>query len=54
MIRIAACAPNGVKIPSRRNSHDEIIDTFKLHMTNLRNKLLVRPSAYTQCTADPQ
>ncbi|KAJ7781962.1 hypothetical protein DFH07DRAFT_728535, partial [Mycena maculata] len=52
MIDIAARAPNGVKIPGRKATREEIIDLFKRQMDNLRVRInvsvsFVPPSAYS-------
>ncbi|KAH7903418.1 hypothetical protein BJ138DRAFT_1020674, partial [Hygrophoropsis aurantiaca] len=53
MIDIAAHATNGVKISTRKQTRQAIIDTFKQQLTNIRNKLLVGFQAHLvldQCT----
>jgi hypothetical protein len=41
MIDIAARATNGVTVPSRKVTRQEIIDMFKTQMTNLKERLNV-------------
>ncbi|KAH9957375.1 hypothetical protein BJV74DRAFT_789813, partial [Russula compacta] len=41
MIDIAACATNGVKIPSRKATRNEIKSLFKKHLTDLKLRLNV-------------
>jgi hypothetical protein len=45
MINIAARATDGVKIPGRKQTRQEIIDTFKTRLTKLRDRLNVSHSA---------
>ncbi|KAJ6540238.1 hypothetical protein B0H10DRAFT_1719840, partial [Mycena sp. CBHHK59/15] len=42
MIDIASHAKDGVRIPSRKSTHEEIIDLFKRCMEQLKAKLNVR------------
>ena len=44
MINIAARATDGVKIPGRKQTRQEIIDMFKARLTELRNRLRVSVS----------
>jgi len=41
MINIAACAKDGVKIPNRQMTRDEIIAMFQKQMVSLRDHLSV-------------
>jgi hypothetical protein len=41
MINIAARAKDGVKIPGRKQTRQEIIETFKARLIKLRNQLNV-------------
>jgi hypothetical protein len=42
MVHLAARATNGVKIPSRKQTRQVIIDTFKTNIRKLRQRLSVR------------
>ena len=41
MIDIASCAPDGINIPSRKQTRAEILNTFKTHLIQLRKRLNV-------------
>jgi hypothetical protein len=43
MINVAARATNGVIIPDRKVTREEIIDMFKKQMTALKERLNVSP-----------
>lgn len=43
MIEISARAKNGVRIPGRKATREEIINTFKRRLRQLKDKFNVRP-----------
>ena len=41
LINVAARAPDGVSIPGRKQTRNEILDAFKSHLTELRERMNV-------------
>lgn len=51
MIDVAARAPDGVKIPGRKATREEILDMFQRQMENLRVRIHVRFPSLILCCA---